>query len=222
MEKPFKQDKRVFLFLVALVSISFLIAIFGESIAQRWRLANYKHPSEVGGVRLGDQRKDLIAIFGKDGLHASRLHMRLDGFGVLFHPSNGKVYSINVGDPWQNLGFTNDTAILNEKNIEAEFGSPDIYSASEIEKKASYTYSNDGLKTGVEYGYIGGTLSYVAISEIFWNRVYPPEIYMVNEKIYCPGRDCPWSEEVHGGTKLYMIKPDWQDKTVRDLVEAYK
>ncbi len=59
MEQLFKQEKRVFLLLAGLVSVLFLIAIFGGSIAQSWRLANYKHPTQVEGVRIGDLIKDV-------------------------------------------------------------------------------------------------------------------------------------------------------------------
>ena len=40
----------------------------GESIAQSWRLANYKHPSEVEGVRIGDLEKDVVFFNGNSAV----------------------------------------------------------------------------------------------------------------------------------------------------------
>ena len=185
MEKLFKQDKRVFLLLACLVSISFLIAIFGESIAQSWRLANYKHPSEVEGVRIGDLEKDVV-FFNGNSASSARAVFKANAEGVVDY------INFEVVD-FSSYSYPNGTMpIKTVQDLLHKFGEPQIYIALSDGSERRYTYSDDELRTGVSYWFSKNQLIDVAFGEIEWRGMDGPVgDYEVNGIRYCPGDRCP-------------------------------
>lgn len=216
MEKLFKQDKRVFLLLAGLVSISFLIAIFGESIAQWWRLAIYTHPSQAEGFKIGDTKSDII-FFG-NGIALDDGDSAYIGNSAFIFNDSGFVESVvivSINKQGKELPLEG-LPIKTVRDLIKKFGQPNILMETQDSKTRRYTYSNDGLNTGTSYEFQGNRLYSVMFGEIEWRRNWRSNLatYVVDGVRYCPGDRCPFDGE--------GLKPGWKNKTVRDLVELYQ
>ena len=100
--------------------------------------------------------------------------------------------------------------IFNLEDLETKFGEPNIYSSSKNHLERRYTYSSDGLSTGVTYSFKQNKIMNITIGNITWRSDAEQGDYIVNGTVFCPGSKCPFI-----GSE---IKPEWQDKSVRELV----
>ena len=210
MKKLFKYIKMVLLSVGSLLALVIFLAFFGEGIASWWRMATYTHPDEVAGISIGDKKKDLVFKHGKGEQNEDRIYYKELGATFYINPL-GKIDVITFAPDKRNTKYSYHLfPIFNLEDLETKFGAPNIYSSSKNHLERRYTYSSDGLSTGVTYSFKQNKIMDIMIGNIAWRQQIEPGDYIVNGTVFCPGSKCPFI----GGE----IKPEWQDKSVRELV----
>ena len=213
MEKLFKQGKRVFLLLAGLVSVLFLIVIFGGSIYQSWQMASYEHPTQIQGFKIGDSKRDIV-FYGAVTMSDDGKFGSLEGPLRSLHFHFGDSEVVEQIDISPKLGGS-FVPIRSVQNLIKKFGQPQIFAESVDLRSRLYTYSSDGLNNGVTYKYKDNLLTNVMFGKIEWRHTERVGNYEINGTRYCPGQACPFTPA--GGLKL-----QWQNKTVKDLAAKYE
>ena len=175
----------------------------------------YTHPNKVAGIGVGDDAKDLFFKHGKGQPDEDYIfYTELDAaFQV---NSLGKIDIIAFSPNESVTKYTYKTfPIQTVEDLQDKFGEPNIYSSSKDELERRYTYSTDNLLTGATYYFKQNRIMSIMIGSITWRSSSTGEQgdYIVDGTIFCPGRKCPFAGS--------DPKPEWQNKSVRDLV-AYK
>lgn len=211
MKKFFKYIKLALLSVGSLLALVIFLALFGEDIANWWRMATYTHPVEVGGISIGDKKKDLVFQHGKGEQKEDRIYYK-DLVATFHINALGKIDLITFVPDKRNTKYSYHLfPIFNLEDLETKFGEPNIYSSSKDHLERRYTYSSDGLSTGVTYSFKQNKIMGIMIGNIAWRSSYAEQgDYVVNGTVFCPGSKCPFI-----GSET---KPEWQDKSVRELV----
>lgn len=210
MKKLFKYIKIVLLTVASLLALVIFLAFFGEGIANWWRMVTYTHPDEVAGISIGDKKKDLIFKHGKGEQNGNRIYYKDLEASFSIDPL-GKIDVITFAPDKRNTKYSYHLfPIFFVEDLETKFGEPNIYSSSKNHLERRYTYSSDGLTTGVTYSFKQNKITDIMIGNITWRKHFEAGDYVVNGTVFCPGSKCPFNDE--------GIKPEWQDKSVRELI----
>lgn len=211
MQRFFKYIKIILLSALGLLAFGVFLAIFGQDIASGWRMAMYTHPNEVAEIGVGDEAKDLLFKHGKGQQTGDGIYYKELGAGFVLN-SSGKIKYISFSPDKTTTKYTYNTfPIQTVEDLQDKFGEPNIYSSSKDQLVRRYTYSTDDLLTGVTYKFKQNRITSIMIGNITWRASRPEQgDYVVDGNIFCPGRKCPFTGD--------DIKPEWQNKSVRDLV----
>lgn len=218
MQKFFKYLLFTFLALIAIIVAIVVIAIFGEDIAKSWRKLTYTHPSQVAGISIGDDINDVIFLHGpgedleSDEFEDIKHYENLNAY--FYFNQDGKLYFLKFVPDSNNSSYKfSSFPIKTVDNLSDKFGEPNIFASADDPIYRRYTYSNDGLTTGITYEFKQNQMLYISLGEISWR----PEdnqakgVYIVNGRKYCPGPECPWDKN--------GIKSEWKEKSVRELIK---
>ena len=217
MKKFFKYIKIALASALGLIALVIFLVIFGEGMAKSWRLMTFSHPAEVGGIQVGDKVSDLVFKHGLGKPYPKdKKKVKYEALTAQFSIDTfNKVYLISFAPNSQNTKYTRRTfPIKTADDLLSKFGEPEIYSSSSDHLVRRYTYSDDKLQSGVTYMFTQGKLVQIMVGQISWRMASDvagrTNEYIVNGQIFCPGLNCP--------LKNGELKPEWENKSVRDLV----
>ncbi len=92
------------------------------------------------------------------------------------------------------------------------FCDPQIFAESDDYLYRRLTYTNDDFQTGASYTFEQGKIAQVTIGEIKWRSLNTSMARCIVDGVnLCPGEQCPFDGAV--------LKPEWQGKSLREMVE---
>ena len=161
MKTFFKYIKITLASALGLLALVIFLVIFGEGIGKSWRLANFSHPAEVGGIQVGDKVSDLVFKHGPgEPLSLDKQRWKYEALSAAFGIDTlNKVYLISFVPNSRNTKYTpRHFPIKTADDLLSKFGEPEIYSSSSDHLVRRYTYSGDNLQSGITYRFKQGQI----------------------------------------------------------------
>ena len=217
MESLMKFLKWLLIVALSLGALLVIAVLNADSLGRAYDRWTFEHENPIPDVYIGMPKEDILFKYGepfKEHSTADRLVYSGRDYGVeaiAFYPEENALLEWASVDPdGKNKGPKNTETLLKVA------GMPYIESHNSAERTRWYTYLTD-RQTGITYYYDTNKLVTVIYGKVTWRTTTLTSFYSVKGTQVCPGEMCPWTRE----NDEDVLKEQWKDKTVWDLIDEY-